>query len=103
MTFDPSLIDGMFSEPVDLSDYRLVLGLQHRPGAGLRVCAWDGENVRHMSPAAARRLAKSLDGEALKPVADALEALADRVGEIEASVAAARLNPLSEMAAEGNA
>ena len=60
VTFDPSKIDGLFSEPVVLHDHELVLGLMHLAGAGLRVCTWDGKNTRHMSPAAARRFAKQL-------------------------------------------
>ena len=84
--FDLASIGAAISEGVAFPLHRLVLGLQHRDDSGLRVCAWDGQFLRHMSPAKARRLAKEMDegdsGRALKPVTDALMRLADRCDEL---------------------
>ena len=102
--FDPTRIEGKFSEPVILTDHRLVLGLIHLDGAGIRVCAWDGEHTRHMSQAAALRLAKGLEGEAgLEPVVEALERLAARVSLIQMRVTAERAQKFADMPVEGHA
>ena len=83
---DLAAVAGQVSHGVVLPLHRLVLGIQHREDAGLRVCAWDGQHFRHMSPAKARRLAKeyadSPAGPALKPVSDELVKLADKCDEL---------------------
>lgn len=86
-TFDPSAIDGMFTDPVVLTDYELVLGLLHVESVdAVRVCAWDGELTRHMGQDAARKWAADLrdgpHGLAMRPVWEALVKLAARVDEI---------------------
>lgn len=83
--------DGMFSEPVDLIDYGLQLGLLHPPTRdGLCVAAWDGENLRHLTAKAARKWADENDGgdyaKPLAPVTDALRTLARRIDEINTAV-----------------
>lgn len=78
---------GMLSEQIDCPDHRLSLGLMHREGEGIRIFTWDGNLWRHLTTEAAIKYAQFLEGEAcaeiLKPVADALRTLADRVNEIE--------------------
>lgn len=105
--FDPSIIEGKFSEPVVLAEHRLVLGLMHMDGAGMRVCTWDGEVTRHMGAAAARRLAKVLaegeEAEPLRPVSDALDRLAERIDAIAARLVAERAQKFAQMPVEGNA
>jgi hypothetical protein len=87
---------GMLSERVDLLAHRLVLGLQHRDGEGIRICSWDGETWRHMTCEAALKLAEHMELQAapvaaeLRPVSEALRNLVNRVGEIEAQVIVAR-------------
>lgn len=70
-----------FISPTALEDHGMVVGLLDIPGAGRRVATWDGLESRHMSAAAARRLAEGLmEGEtadALRPVAEALLDKAD--------------------------
>lgn len=85
----PRLID-----PVDLPAYGLAVGLMFVQGAGYRVATDDGTSLRHMAPAAARRLAKTLgdgeEGAALAPVCEALCDAADKVdGLANAKVAGA--------------
>jgi len=78
----PPVLD-RFISPTELEDHGMVVGLINVPGAGRRVATWDGLEGRHMSAAAARRLAESLmEGEvagALRPVAEALLDKADMV------------------------
>lgn len=72
-------------EATTLPDHGLTVGIDRLPGAGLRVAAheMDSGERRHMSPAAARRLARELDeseeGPALAPVAVALRHAAQRL------------------------
>lgn len=102
--------DGMLSEQIALPDHRLALGLLHIDGAGVRVCAWDGERMRHMAPAAARRWASDLENCGheleLRPVIDGLRKLVERTEEIAAMIAgnqAAVAAGLVEMPVEGRA
>lgn len=98
---------GMLSEQIDLPDHNLSLGLLHIDGAGIRVCAWDGERLRHMAPAAARRYAADLDtgayAAAFAPVVDALTSLCERVEEISAMATARRAEKFADMPVEGHA
>lgn len=98
---------GMLSEKIDLPDHRLSLGLLHIDGAGIRICAWDGEVMRHMALAAARRwasdLAEGAYATAYKPVVDAVDRLNDRVDEINAMAAARRAQKFDDMPVEGHA
>jgi hypothetical protein len=84
---------GMFSYPIDLSDpFRLVLGLVHPETEPYPLVAiWDGDVVRRLTAKAARDYAtwieaESGEGDALKPVSDALRGLADRIGEVVVNV-----------------
>lgn len=76
----------MMSEDISLPDYEMSVGLVTVDGVGLRVSTAGAEGVRHMSAAAARRLAKTLEdgehGAALRPVAAALRAKADELDAI---------------------
>ncbi|MDP3869174.1 hypothetical protein [Phenylobacterium sp.] len=76
-----------FISPTALEDHGMVVGLLDIPGAGRRVATWDGLESRHMSAAAARRLAESLmEGEAavaLRPVAEALLDKADAIVDLD--------------------
>jgi len=78
-----------FISRTTLPDHGMVVGLIDVPGAGRRVATWDGLESRHMSAAAARRLAESLmEGEAavaLSPVAEALLDKADLADPLEAT------------------
>lgn len=98
--------EGMLSEQIALPDCHLALGLLHIDGAGLRVCTWDGERLRHMSKAAALRFASELANgafaEAWRPVIAALEDLAEKIDAIEARIAANKPT-LANMPVEGNA
>jgi hypothetical protein len=101
------LPDGKFSESVVYPEHGVQLGLMHMDGAGLRVCTFDGQYIRHMSPAGARRLANDLEGSgfvgALEPVIAALRDLCGKVDELEAMMAANRAQPLADMSVEGHA
>jgi len=74
-----------FISPTVLKDHGMVVGMIDIPGAGRRVATWDGLESRHMSAAAARRLAEGLMvGETaveLRPVSEALLNAADRAEE----------------------
>lgn len=74
------------------------VGVVNVTGAGLRVATVVCGEVRHMAPAAARRLASDLEGgdhaEELRPVIDALR---DRATEVEA------LQGLRDMPVKGSA
>lgn len=98
---------GMLSEQIDLPDHEMSLGLMHMEGAGLRVCVWDGETMRHMAHMKARRWAMELEdgpfGAAFKPVAEALRNLSERAESILASVAAQRVQAFADMPVEGRA
>lgn len=102
---DLASIGAAISEGIVLPHHRLVLGLQHRSDSGLRVCAWDGRLLRHMSPAKARRTARELlDADAsLKPVADAMNKLADRCDELAKPPWVEIAPGLATMPAEGRA
>lgn len=93
MTYTPPPA-GQLSEQIDLPDHEMSLGLIHMEGAGIRVCTWDGQVLRHMSPARARRWSVELlegpFGSAFAPVAQALQRLTDKAEEIAARVTAAR-------------
>jgi hypothetical protein len=111
----------MLSEQINLPDHRLVLGLMHREGDGIRIFTWDGQHWRHLTVEAARAYADYLDAnpyaEALKPVSDALRTLADRVSEIGTNAMMRRVSanamrkfggpymgePLETMPVEGHA
>lgn len=85
--FDPSPAMAMLSEPADLSAFRLVLGLLHvEHEDAVRVAAYDGACVRHLSPEAARAWALDIErgdySAELEPISAALRALARRVEEI---------------------
>jgi len=99
---------GMLSEQIDLPEHGMALGLLHLAGAGLRVCVWDGGQMRHMSPARASRwsaeLAEGPFGASFAPVSAALETLSNRAVAIELVARVRRNAPLlSEMQVEGNA
>lgn len=89
--FDPADMEARLSECVVLPEHHMAAGLLHIDGAGVRVATWDGTHLRHMSQAAARRLANDLEADetasALKPVIEAVRTLADRVDEINAAMA----------------
>lgn len=86
-------------EPIVLRDYGIAVGGVEIEGTGLRVGTFSDNTVRHMSPAAARRLAKQLaaddEAPALGPVIEALNAVADRVEAVT--------HPLADMQAVGSA
>lgn len=71
-------------DPIVLEEFETAVGRVFVQGAGYRVGSLDLDGkVRHMAPAAARRLARELtesaNGEALMPVIDALKVMADKV------------------------
>lgn len=72
-----------FAHSIALPDHELIVGILDIPGAGRRVATWDGLESRHMSAAAARRLAEGLmageTAQELRPVSEALLDTADRV------------------------
>jgi hypothetical protein len=86
--FDPAPAMGMFSEGVDLSDFRLVLGLLHiEHEDAVRVAVYDGTCVRHLSPNAVKSWVSEIESViVLKPVVTAVRALAQRAAEINAQV-----------------
>ena len=78
-------------DAVVLQDHHCAVGLTFINGVGFRIGTFDGHDLRAMSTAAARRMAKELaaseEAETLAPViealrakADALDALAEPVG-----------------------
>lgn len=78
----PRLIDA-----TELPGFGLSVGLIFIQGAGYRVGASDPDGVRHMAPAAARRLARELSvgehAEELKPAIEALNNAADKLDALE--------------------
>jgi hypothetical protein len=89
--------ENMLSEQIDLPTLYLSLGLVHPEGSGVRIVAWSGAGISHMSPAKARRLAKEMRAtpQALEllPAIRGLEALANRADELA--------TPLASMVVEG--
>lgn len=73
---------GMFTDQRDFVEFGLVLGLMHPESAdGVRVVAWDGEVLRHLTSGAARKYADDLvsegHGKLLAHVINALRGLAN--------------------------
>lgn len=70
---------------VALPDHEMAVGVVNIAGAGPRVATISNGEVRHMPPAAARRLARALEEDAhaaeLRPVIDALR---EKATEVEA-------------------
>lgn len=100
------LPEGQVSESVFLPNHLMQLGIQHMEGAGLRIVIWDGVYIRHMAHMKARRWAGELEAgeyaETFAPVCAALRKLSQRVEDIEAEVAARKVD-LTDVEAEGHA
>lgn len=90
--------EGMFTDQRDFIERRLVLGLMHPESAdGVRVVAWDGSNLRHMTSDAARTWAAEIEPLlALREVTEAIRQLAD---EADHRNSAAKYGAMSRSAA----
>jgi hypothetical protein len=90
--------EGMFTDQRDFVELRLVLGVMHPESAdGVRVVAWDGNKLRHMTGEAARKWAAEI--EPLLELRDATEAIRQLADEADQRNSAAKYGAMSRSAA----